>query len=196
MVVVGAVCDQRPVNLVRQLGLEGTMIFAGVPPHMHVPVFHALAELEAMWFGQADGGKNSLGIAGKEAMLTGNPVLSISNIDTFGPGVLISGRDVIILKAVEANALSRTIIEFLNSHEKIAHIGNAAQARKRFTWPKIAAVTAEVYRSLIPSSNYSLEGVSNERHLKMYGGGDWPVLIFIGDIETVKRIAPRVTVAN
>ena len=165
LLVVSAVADQRPVKLVRRLGLEDAVIFAGVQPHTHVPVYHALAELEAMWFDQADGGKNPLGIACMEAMLAGKPVLSVSNVDTFGPGVLVSGRDVILLDALDAESLSRTIIDLLDAPENIARIGSAAQAlaRERFAWPKIAAETAAIYHSLIPSAQYALGGASDER---------------------------------
>ena len=164
LLIVGAVADQRPVNLVKQLSLGDTVIFAGPQPHAHIPVYHALAELEAMWFDQADGGKNPLGIACMEAMLAGKPVLTVSNIDTFGTGVLVSGRDVIILNALDAEPLSRTIIDLLDATQKIAHIGSTAQAlaREHFAWRKVAAEMTAIYRSLIPAAQYSRGAASNE----------------------------------
>lgn len=160
LLVVGAVADQRPVNLAKKLGLQDTVIFAGVQPHKHTPVYHQLAELEAMWFDQADGGKNPLGIACMEAMLAGKPVLTVSNVDTFGTGVLVSDRDVVILEALDAESLARTIIDLLDSPETIARIGAAAQrlARDCFAWPKIAAETAAVYAALVPFAEHARGG--------------------------------------
>lgn len=151
LLIVGSVGDQRPVDLVKQLNLEDTVIFAGTQPHAHVPVYHEIAELEAMWFDQADGGKNPLGIACMEAMLAGKPVLTVSNEMTFGPGVLIDGGNVLLVKAREADRLASILIDLLDGPQKSASIGDAARniAQKHFAWATVANSTVKLYRKLI-----------------------------------------------
>ncbi len=153
LLIVGDVADQRPVELVAELGLKETVIFAGAQPYAHIPVYHELAEFEAMWLDQAEAGLNSLGVACMEAMLAGKPVLSVSNVDTFGPGVLRSGRDVVIVKAGDAAGLTQTIVNLLDDPQATARIGYTARtlAEERFAWPEVAAQTEGVYRSLVPA---------------------------------------------
>jgi 1,2-diacylglycerol 3-alpha-glucosyltransferase len=151
LLIVGNVADQRPVNLVKQLDLEDIVVFTGEQPHANVSVYHALAELEAMWFDQADRGKNPLGIACMEAMLAGKPVLTVSNVDTFGIGVLVNWRDVIILTSGEYKELAKIIIDLLEHPDKSQWIGSMAKslASQRFAWSKIAAQTLAIYHSLV-----------------------------------------------
>lgn len=151
LLIVGEVGDQRPVELVKQLGLEGTVIFAGAQPHAHVPLYHELAELEAMWLDQAEAGKNSLGIACMEAMFVSKPVLTVSNIDTFGCGVLDNGRNILIIRPNDPDALADKIIALFSDPGTTASIGNAAQrlARKHFAWDGVADRTEGLYHELI-----------------------------------------------
>ena len=151
LLIVGDVADQRPVNLVKQLALENNVVFTGKQPYAHIPVYHGLAELESMWLDQADQGKNSLGIACMEAMLFGKPVLSMSNVDTFGKGVLVSGHNIVILRAGESKELANIIMDLLNHPDQTKSIGIMAKslATEKFTWSKIVAQTLEVYSSLI-----------------------------------------------
>lgn len=151
LLIVGDVADQRPVNLVKQLALESNVVFTGKQPYAHIPVYHALAELESMWLDQADQGKNSLGIACMEAMLFGKPVLTMSNVDTFGKDVLVSGHNIVILRPGESKELANIIIDLLDHPDQTKSIGIMAKslATEKFTWSKIVAQTLEVYSSLI-----------------------------------------------
>lgn len=153
LLIVGGIGDQRPVELVKQLGLEDNVLFTGAQPHEHMSVYHNLAEIEAMWLDQDEAGQNSIGIAGMEAMLSGKPILTVSNVDAFGPGVLTSGRNVVILKAGDHEGLAVILNDLLAHPEKSQQIGQSAQAlaRNLFTWPQIAAKTTALYRSLIGS---------------------------------------------
>lgn len=151
LLVVGAVEDQRPVALSKALGLENTVIFTGAQPHAHTPVYHDLAELEAMWFDQADGGMNPLGIACMEAMYAGNTVLTVSNINTFGVGVLENGRDVVLVKAGDPDGLADILNSLLSSPMKNQKIGQAARALSHdlFAWEKVAIRTSNLYKALL-----------------------------------------------
>ena len=65
-----------------------------------------------------------------EAMLTSNPVPTVLNVDSFGPGVLVSRRDTIILDVLEAEGLFGGIIDLFDAPEKIARIGSAAHSTR------------------------------------------------------------------
>ena len=151
LLIVGDVADQRPVNLVKQLALENHVVFTGKQPYAHVPAYHALAELESMWLDQADQGKNSPGVACMEAMLFGKPVLTMSNVDTFGKGVLVSGHNIVILRSGESKELANIMMDLLDHPDQTKSIGIMAKslATDRFTWSQVAAQTLEVYSSLI-----------------------------------------------
>jgi glycosyltransferase involved in cell wall biosynthesis len=151
LLIVGAVADQRPVALANQLKIEQSVIFAGAQPHGHMPVYHSLAEIEAMWFDQADGGMNPLGIACMEGMFAGKPVLTVSNEDTFGRGVLKSGRDLWIIEAGQPERVAELINDLLSDTEKALAMGRHARviATEHFAWENIAACTLRIYRSLL-----------------------------------------------
>jgi phosphatidylinositol alpha-1,6-mannosyltransferase len=151
LLIVGDVADRRPVELVRQLGLEGAVVFAGSQPYAHVSVYHSLADITAMWIDQAENGMNSLGVACMEAMLAGKPVLTVSNEDTFGRGVLENGRDIVLVDMHHPGNIERQIIDLFSNPDRIQRIGTAAQAlaEERFAWPKVAAQTAGIYSSVL-----------------------------------------------
>ncbi len=163
LLIVGSVGDQRAIELCRELDLGEHVLFTGAQPHEYVGAFHALAELEAMWLDQADGGKNSLGIACMEAMLAGKPVLTVSNVDTFGPGVLESGGNVVILQAGRPDLIADAINALLADPASSARIGAAARdtALRLFAWPRIAARTAECYRATLNRAVVSVESAPN-----------------------------------
>jgi glycosyltransferase involved in cell wall biosynthesis len=151
LLVVGDVADQRPVRLVKELGLQDHVVFTGAQPYADVPAYHAVAELEAMWFDQAEGGLNPLGIACMEAMYSGRPVITVSNENTFGPGVLENGRNVILVRASQTAEIARAISDLLASEEKTRAIGDAARetARRHFDWQAVTSSTAGIYEGLI-----------------------------------------------
>ena len=157
LLIVGDIADQRPVNLVKELALEDNVVFTGKQPYAHVPAYHALAELESMWLDQAEQGKNSPGVACMEAMLFGKPVLTMSNVDTFGKGVLVSGHNIVILRSGESQELANIIMDLLDHPDKTKSIGIMAKslATEKFTWSKVAAQTLEVYSSLIHDAHSS-----------------------------------------
>jgi 1,2-diacylglycerol 3-alpha-glucosyltransferase len=164
LLIVGAVSDQRPVALAKQLKIEQSVIFAGAQPHRHMPIYHSHAEIEAMWLDQADKGLNSLGIACMEGMFAGKPVLTVSNEDTFGRGVLKSGRDLWIVEAGQPERVAELINDLLGDTEKALAMGRCARAiaTQRFAWESIAARTLQIYRSLLTRKSHALMGRGTE----------------------------------
>lgn len=155
LLIVGNVGDQRPVQLVQTLNLEKNVIFTGAQPHTLIPTFHALAELEAMWFDQAKDGMNPLGIACMEAMYCGKVVMTVSNKDTFGEGILENGENVILLKSGQPTLISKTLCQLLDNPQKIQEIGSSAKktAREFFSWDKVIKKTLNVYSETIINRN-------------------------------------------
>ncbi len=151
LVIVGGIMDQRPVNLIQELGLQKHVVLTGPQPHSNIPVFHQLAELEAMWLDQDDEGMNSLGIACMEGMLAGKPVMSVSNENTFGPGVLKDDQNVLILRSGNPQIISQRLIELLGNPEKIKSIGENAKtiAHRYFAWSGVASQTEQHYEQVI-----------------------------------------------
>lgn len=150
LLIVGAVADKRPVELAAKLRLDDAVLFAGAQPHAHVSVYHKLAEIEAMWIDQASGGLNPLGVACMEGMLAGKPVVTVSNIDTFGHNVMENGREVVIIDAHNPTKLAATIVDLFRDSEKRARIGQAAKklAKQRFRWSVIVERTVAIYQEV------------------------------------------------
>ncbi len=151
LVIVGGVMDQRPVQLVKELGLQNHVVFTGPQPHSVVPVFHKLAEIEAMWLDQDKNDLNSLGIACMEGMLAGKPVMAVANERTFGPGVLKNGQNVIILKSGNPQYVAEKITELFTDTAKGQAIGQSAQqiATKYFAWNGVADQHENLYSNII-----------------------------------------------
>ena len=168
LLIVGEVSDKRAVKLAEDLGVKHHVCFAGPQPYEHISAYHQLAEIEAMWIDQADGGLNSLGVACMEAMCAGRTVLTVSNEDTFGRGVLKNGRDLVIVKKPQHEVAAK-ITELLSDRALNARIGASARrlALQNFAWPSIAARTTALYRSVAeqidePSASASGTELSTE----------------------------------
>jgi glycosyltransferase involved in cell wall biosynthesis len=147
LVVVGAVADQAPVSLAQSLGLGDSVVFTGSQPHRLVPAFLALADLEAHWLNQDSPSRTSLGVASMEAMSAGKVVLAAANVNTFGPGVLESGRNVVIVEPGDPDRLARTIVDLLRDDGQRRRIGveAAMTVAENFSWPRVAERTLDVY---------------------------------------------------
>jgi glycosyltransferase involved in cell wall biosynthesis len=71
-------------------------------------------------------------------MLAGKPVLSIANIDTFGPNTLINFQNVIVIRPSQTENLGPLILELFSDPDKLKLIGKKAQeiAGANFDWKK------------------------------------------------------------
>ena len=84
-------------------------------------------------------------------MLFGKPVLTMSNVDTFGKGVLVSGHNIVILRSGESKELANIMMDLLDHPDKSKSIGLMAKslAAEKFTWSKVAVQTLEIYSSVV-----------------------------------------------
>jgi len=147
LLIVGAETTDIPRRLAKELGVGGSVIFAGHAPHSDVPTYLAMAELEVHLFYQDTEEKTSLGIASLEAMAAGRVVISAANRNTYGPDLLRSGENIVLVERGKPARLAQAIIGLLADEEKRRRMGKAAArfVRSHFGWDDICQRTLEVY---------------------------------------------------
>lgn len=153
VLIVGTVATDTPAALARKLGVEHAVIFTGAVPHVQIPAFLALADVEAHWLNQDDPEKTSLGIASLEAMGAGKTILAAANPDTYGRGLLRDGENIVLVRADNPAQLAQTIISLLGDDEKRRIIGEAARKtiEAHFSWNSVCQRTLEMYSNAITS---------------------------------------------
>lgn len=150
LLVVGDVSIGLPDALVSSQNFGGSIMFVGSLPHSEVSALLALAELEAHWLNQDKASKTSPGIASLEAMAFGIPVLTAANLDTYGKGVLVNGKNIVIVEPGEPKVLAATVIGLLGDGERRKAIGAAAgrTIKEHFLWESVCKRTIQVYESV------------------------------------------------
>lgn len=152
LIVVGAVGDQRPVALAKELGLTDRVIFTGTLDHATTQALLAMCEIEAHWFTLKHPPiDSSPGIATMEAMLAGKPALTMASEDTFGPGVLRNFENVVLVKPGDAAAIAGQLVRLLCNAGLAKSIGDAGRkvALEHFTWPHVIGRMEALYGRLI-----------------------------------------------
>jgi 1,2-diacylglycerol 3-alpha-glucosyltransferase len=149
LVIVGNVTDALPEAIARELGVTDRVIFTGAQPRSRIPAFLELAELEAHWLNQDDPEKTSFGVASMEAMSQGKAILAAANPNTYGPGILENGRNVIVVDAGKPEALADTIVSLMKDKARRSEIGEAARqtAAEHFSWQSVGRRTIELYEA-------------------------------------------------
>lgn len=149
--IVGAETIDAPRGLARELGVQDAVIFAGHAPHEDVPAYLALADLEMHVFVQGDVENTSPGIASMEAMSAGKVTLTAANENTFGPGVLRNGENVILVNPGRPNETAATIVDLLQDGAKRRRIGQAARRviQDHLSWDTVCRRTVAVYEEAI-----------------------------------------------
>ncbi len=150
LLLVGAVASETPAKLARSLGVSDSVRFTGAVPHEHVSAYLQLADLEAHWLNQDVPEKTSLGIASLEAMSAGRVVLAAANENTYGPGILRDGENLVLVDPHDAQRLAATLVELLHDDPRRAAIGLCASQtiRGHFSWDRICEKTLAVYHRL------------------------------------------------
>jgi glycosyltransferase involved in cell wall biosynthesis len=151
LLIVGSVSTQEPIQRVKRLGLQNSVIFSDYVPHSQIPAFLELADIEAHWLNQ-DGMENtSLGIASLEAMWAGKAVLAAANERTYGDGVLKNGENIILVKRGNSRELAEIIVHLLGEKEKRATIGAKARQTimRHFSWESVCSQTVQAYQEAL-----------------------------------------------
>jgi glycosyltransferase involved in cell wall biosynthesis len=157
LVVIGDIADRRAIDFVRENNLSTHVVFTGVGTKEEISKWRSIAILEAQWLDQSPDGDNSLGVAGMEGMLAGKAVLSVANLQTFGPNTLINLQNVIVIKPYQTENLGIMILELLSDPDKLKSIGKKAQeiALANFDWKKNVNKHLDSYFSI---KRASIEG--------------------------------------
>ena len=151
LLLVGGVDTPLPAEQARRLGIEKHVILIGAGEHDEIFTYLALADLEAHWGNQDPPEKISLGIASLEAMSAGKTVLAAANPDTYGKGILINDKNILIVESGKPETLAQKIIDLLYTPERCELIGkNASQTiRDHFSWDSVCKKTIQAYESVI-----------------------------------------------
>jgi glycosyltransferase involved in cell wall biosynthesis len=153
VLIVGAETIDSPRKLAQTLKVSDAVIFAGYAPHELVSAYLALADLEMHLFCQDAIERTSLGIASMEAMGAGKAVLVAANENTYGPGVLRNGEDVVFVDPAKPQEMARTIIELLGDKDRRDRVGAAARrfVLDHLSWEVISSQTVDLYRAALQS---------------------------------------------
>lgn len=148
LLIVGTVSSEIPSSLAEQLNIRDSILFTGPVPHDHIPAFLDLADLEAHWLNEKESSKTSLGIASLETMLAGRVVLAAANPETYGPDILKSGENIIIVEPDQPQELGKTIIGLLKDTRRCEEIGRNAKRTivEHFSWDSVCMKTVKAYR--------------------------------------------------
>jgi glycosyltransferase involved in cell wall biosynthesis len=151
LLIVGAEADNSPRELAGRLGIADSVIFTGAVPHSHIPAYLEVAELEAHWLNQEDAGRTSLGIASLEAMGSGKAILAAANEHTYGRGVLIDGKNLVLVKPNDPPGLAGAILSLMCDEKRRRSIGEAGKItiKEHFSWENVCNKTLDTYHAVL-----------------------------------------------
>lgn len=148
LLIVGSIATQEPIQRVKRLGLQDSVIFSDYVPHYQIPAFLELTDIEVHWLNQDSMENTSLGIASLEAMWAGKVVLAAANERTYGDGVLKNGENIILVAPGNSKKVAEIIVHLLENKEKRVTIGAKARQTimKHFSWESVCTQTIQVYQ--------------------------------------------------
>jgi glycosyltransferase involved in cell wall biosynthesis len=153
LMIVGDIYTQRPVELVKSLGLESHVTFTGGVPHEEIGAYLAAATIEAAW-GTAGPG---LGIAAMEAMLAGKAVVSSIGSDDFGKDILRPNHNIMMVTHGVVDDIADVIVRLLRDENLRNNIGmnGRKMIEDHFSWENVADKMEAAYEELISTCRNS-----------------------------------------
>lgn len=150
LMMVGSISTGIPKQRAKELGVEHALIFTGPIAHEDIPSFLALADIEAHWLNQEEPERTSLGIASLEAMANGKTVLAAANPNTYGTGILVHNKNIVIVKPDQPKELAEIILSLLQNPSHCADIGDCARrvVVDNFSWDAVCEKTIQAYLSV------------------------------------------------
>jgi 1,2-diacylglycerol 3-alpha-glucosyltransferase len=148
LLIAGEVYVQRPVELVKDLGLENHVIFAGAVPNDQVPAIFALSSLEAHTINSDYPGP---GIASMEAMSAGLPVVTGEIDGQYKFDHFQNLKNVIFVPPNQPTKMAETLIRLLADEDLRNHIGENARhmMAERYSWDAVCNAYVDLYRQCI-----------------------------------------------
>jgi glycosyltransferase involved in cell wall biosynthesis len=148
LIIVGEVQIQQPLELVKKLALEKSIVFAGPMPHSQIPSLFALSALEAHTF---NGPYPGPGIASMEAMAAGLPVVTGEIDAEYDFSHFRNWENVVMVPKQRPRAMAEAIIRLLSDDDLRHRIGVNAKRlmADRFSWDAVAEAYVDLYRRAI-----------------------------------------------
>jgi 1,2-diacylglycerol 3-alpha-glucosyltransferase len=148
LLIVGEVCVQKPVNLVKQLGLKDHVIFTGSVPHSQVPALFALSTLEAH---TANSDYPGPGIASLESMAAGLPVITGEIDAQYDFSHFRNWENVVMVASNRPNMMAEALIRLLSDEDLRRRIGESARRMmaQHYSWDAVCEAYIALYRQTI-----------------------------------------------
>jgi len=142
MVIVGKLCDPRPVDYVRARGLENIIRFTGELPRAEVFELARTCHMEAHWITVP-----GLGTATLEAMALGLPVMAWAFPGLYGDVPLEDGKTLLFATPGDIEQIAGQIERLIQSAPLRRAIGTAGRqlVRNYLSWDTAVLALAAVY---------------------------------------------------
>ena len=148
LLIVGEVDVQEPVELVKQLALENSVVFTGAVPRSRIPTFFGLSHLEAH---TANSQYPGPGLASLEAMAAGLPVVTGEIGAQYDFSHLRNWENVVMVPPNHPHAMADALIRLLSDQGLRQSMGENAHRtmRDRYSWDAVCGAYVALYRQLI-----------------------------------------------
>ncbi|MGD0176808.1 MAG: glycosyltransferase family 4 protein [Candidatus Bathyarchaeia archaeon] len=146
LLVVGPLYDNSPLELVRKLELEKSVIFCGRVDYAMIPSYIGASDVEGH---DLDTGLG-IGLASLEAMAAGKAVLSSAKEDNFMNLRLKNWENIALVRPGNAQDISNALVKLLSDRKLREQIGRNAQAyiRSNFSLEAACRKYEAVYEEL------------------------------------------------
>jgi len=130
--------------LVRKLGLEHKVVFAGVLPAEEIPAAYSMSDVFVMPNRKVPGDIEGFGIVFLEANARGLPV--IGGRSGGAQDAVADGKSGFLVDPLDANQIAQTLIKLLTDPDLARRLGERGRQRvlARFSWERAAAKVRSV----------------------------------------------------
>ncbi|MGA8856279.1 MAG: glycosyltransferase family 4 protein, partial [Candidatus Bathyarchaeia archaeon] len=147
LLFVGALYDKGPLELVKKLRLDNSVIFCGRIDYQMIPSYVGASDVEGH---DLDTGLG-IGLASLEAMAAGRAVLSSAGEDNFMELRLKNWESIALVEPGNVRGISNALVKLLSDRKLRERIGRNAKAyvRNNFSLEVVCQKYESVYRDLI-----------------------------------------------
>jgi len=149
LLLVGAIRSAEPVHLVKELGLEKSVIFTGRVDYGMIPFLLGACNVEGHDLESGTG----VGLASLEGMAAGKAVLSSAREDNFINLKLENWKNIVLVRPGNIKDISDALIQLLSDEKLRDNIGRNARAfvTEHFSIDAICRSYETLYRDIVGS---------------------------------------------